>query len=176
MPSALVDSDAATCVRDCAGADFCRLSTVSTETSTFNAFTCGAPAGANPISCTDDADCVSGLCLGDTCTIPCGNQDDCSVFDLCLGPVCYQRGICGYILRGDDWVTGCGATDPADLPAGAACTTDARCQEGYCIASTGRCSETCCADADCAATSGVCRPVDHFGWEMRCIPRPPEFM
>jgi hypothetical protein len=176
MPGSLVDTDAPTCVRDCPGGDVCRLSSVSTTSGSYSAFTCGPAVGSDPLRCSSDADCVWGLCSGSTCTLPCGSQEDCAIFDCVIPFFCSQVGVCGYYERGGDWVTACAGNAPSTRAAGATCTGDAQCQELYCHASTGRCSATCCANADCAGTGEVCRPVDHFGWEMRCVPLPPDLM
>ncbi len=178
MPSALVDSDAATCSRpsDCSLPEVCRLASITTSGDTFNALACGEPTGSSLRSCGANRDCASGLCLGGNCALPCATQSGCRVFD-CLTPILcipQQVGFCAYWDAGGDWITACSATAPSLRPAGEPCTANGQCQEAYCNLSSGRCSATCCADSDCTATGGVCRPVDNAGWEMRCVPRPPE--
>lgn len=175
MPRAITGDlgDAPYCTRrsDC-GTDACRLATVSGDGGTVNGFACGPSPGTATGSCDRDTDCASGLCYSNVCTIPCGSQRDCSGFDrTCAFGECLQVGVCAYVSRGGDWVSACFVNSGLTTsPNGETCSGNGDCQEFFCHneGSNSFCRGTCCSDADCGGLR--CRPVDNFGWEMRCVP------
>ncbi len=127
--------------------------------STGAAWTCSAAASG---SCGGNT-CASGVCdevLGAYCVNPCGSDADCP--STRIGGVGYG---CGYVSPASgQWITGCVVSGGND--GGMSCGNDRDCFDGLCLNSV--CSATCCSDATCG--SGTCGPVDHAGWEMRCIP------
>jgi hypothetical protein len=107
--------------------------------------------------------CPSGICepwsgLDAYCINPCGSAADCSS----------SRPACLYLSYGGQWLTGCGAYSGRGQ--GEACSNDSDCRDFFCLNST--CADVCCSDATCSGGSS-CSPVDHSGWEMRCLPRAP---
>jgi hypothetical protein len=137
------------------------------------AHTLGAPNGttgaawecatASAQTCGFGTNCPSGICepwtgLDAYCLYPCGSAADCSS----------TRPACTYVgVSGGAFLTACAAfTGGAQ---GASCQTDNDCRDFLCLGGT--CADVCCSDATCGA--GTCAPVDHSGWEMRCLPRAP---
>ena len=123
--------------------------------------------------CGSNDECASGLC--DTyCLDACGNVNDCP-----SAPI-WSTGerACRYLgfSSGDTtrWVTVCrysdrlGFEDYPNATQGMTCGSDNDCRDGFC--SAGRCADACCNDDQCPE-SHLCAPVDHLGWEMRCLPR-----
>ena len=147
------------CARDSECSATCRLD-ASRMFSCTATLSVGAFAG-DP--CTADDDCYSGYCLDETCAEPCAFTEDCT--DEAL--------VCRYysttpVLPRATWVTLC--RPPQGRGAnGTRCALDAECQEKYCHnPPTGSCSAVCCSDDQCGMGL-VCRPVQHNGWELRCI-------
>ena len=117
-------------------------------------------AAASDQTCGLGFGCASGICepiLNAYCVNPCGSAADCSS----------SRPACAYVPVDGQWLTGCLAWGGRGQ--GEPCSTDGDCRENLCLG--GFCADTCCADATCGG--GTCAPVDHSGWEMRCVPRAP---
>jgi hypothetical protein len=114
-------------------------------------------------ACMSDMDCYSRYCFESVCVEPCESGADCVE----QGEACRYRNTS--TLLAPTWVTVCAAPE-GPVANGEVCSADRDCQEKYCrTEQTGRrCSGACCSDAHCDP-GFVCRPVEHFGWELRCI-------
>ncbi len=91
-------------------------------------------------TCTQDRDCASGACIGDTskvCAQVCTPGDDCPGTRRCALDV--LRHVC--------------AEPTDDLADGSSCTSSLQCTSGTCVIAptedTAQCSAACSADADC---------------------------
>jgi hypothetical protein len=136
--------------------------------------------------------CVPRAGFGEVCSTPCGSTKDCAEFadsagGLLSGPA---QAYCRYLqvsvdssLPVPDYAAVC-VVDSGDQtgPGGydAECSSGADCVDLGCVGATstnkGRCTPTCCADADCGfdvlGKPIACRPFA-FGisYEMRCALR-----
>ena len=140
------------------GSDACIAASVPGSGTTMEAaWICGS---AGTSSCGFSGTCDSRLCRAMTfCIEPCGNDHDCPF----LTPACAYTPV--NAGGHTDWLTGCFYNDGARQ--GETCSVDSDCLDGLCLAGT--CADTCCNDSRCAAGS-TCSPIDHSGWEMRCVP------
>ncbi|HEY6881781.1 MAG TPA: putative metal-binding motif-containing protein [Polyangiales bacterium] len=126
--------------------------------------------------------CTPGQLFGNVCSNPCGSSNDCRGLGERVGGL---GAYCRYIdvtldNAPNDYAAVCVVRRSGETGTGmygAACATGADCLEGGCVDATstskGRCTPTCCNDAQCGlrsdGTASVCRPYA-FGdrYEMRC--------
>jgi len=98
-------------------------------------------------SCTKDVDCRSNSCYNfpgnKFCLDYCGSDDYCTASSTRCGfkptstnldAICYPNAVL-----------------PGTAAVGATCTTNTQCDHGLCTATTRKCTEPCCKDADCPA-------------------------
>lgn len=154
---------------DCGGSE-CRLA----SSYTFECESAGGRNGGAP--CDDSAQCASGLCGADAyCLDACGAVTDCP------SPPFWSNGesACRYtgFRVGEivNWVTVCeyAVAFVGDIPdgrQGSGCSSDDGCRDGFCNPVSRTCADACCNDSQCPADQ-MCAPIDHGGWEMRCLPR-----
>ncbi len=136
------------------GSQACTTTTIDGGAGTSGrVFACGASPS---LDCPITGHCDAGVC--DTfgyCLDPCGSAADCPP-----GPWA-----CRYFGTANRWITSC-AVAGAGGAQGEACSGDGDCRDGLCLA--GHCADTCCRDQQCSG-GALCSPIDHRGWEMRCI-------
>lgn len=119
----------------------------------------GRPLGATcegDEDCPSDAFCFEPESIGATgaprCTRPCCGAGTCGPPE--RGLVCWAwQEASGAVCWPHQPL---GRAAPGDGPVGAPCTQDDACRSGRCDDVTGRCFDTCCADAGCAG-GDVCR-------------------
>lgn len=112
--------------------------------------------------CMNDEDCYSGYCLESTCAVPCASATDCNDEEAC-------RLRNARTFLSPSWVTVC--TTPSGPGAqGTQCRRDDDCAERYCHTQRNPqyCANVCCSDDHCGR-GFVCRPIEHNGYELRCI-------
>jgi len=131
------------------------------DTNTGRCVAGGLPLG--DMTCTQDAQCQSGLCLGltinmatvNSCSRPCGATSQCPV-DFTCGDVSGM----GFCLSENL------NSPPAtfDTPSGGACnSTTNTCQSGWCNTGQNQCIETCSRNSDCASFGGNCWTYEQSG-------------
>jgi hypothetical protein len=163
----------------CGGGTACALTSVSGH----EAFACTDSTGTHNQSqtCNNNPDCNDGLCLNygasQRCASHCCGSAACGSIDFGNNQV--FSALCGEINRlaapalGNDRVPVCAAfSNPSGTRAlGDPCTQGSECRSGRCSPSLGRCYDTCCTYAYCAAVSGwACRPYAPASYALRCVP------
>jgi hypothetical protein len=167
---------------DCDGQQICRMYTNVMTGDTTHARTVCTSGMPDTVACSNSLcilgycpECDSGNCLGGECAISCRSGTDCAS-GICFGGICHDTCRtsadcptdmrCGIGLYMGDAFQTCVYRQSGRSPAGSSCTAATDCADSYC-SSEGTCTAVCCTDADCG--SGVCRPVNNSGWEMRCL-------
>ena len=159
LPSDLtgVTHDYQLCTRpNACGSQACTTRTIDNGSGAMGrAFACGA---SPDLDCLLTGHCDAGICAtGGYCLDPCGSAADCP----------FYQPACRYFGSANRWITSCAVTGASGTQ-GESCSGDSDCRDGLCLA--GRCADTCCSDRSCASDPGaLCSPVDHAGWEMRCV-------
>ncbi len=144
---------------DAAGSAGCTAPEVCDNTSG-RCVTGGLPLGD---SCSQDAQCTTGLCLALTinmasvsvCSTPCGATSNCPL-DFTCGDVSGMSFCLGENLN----------SPPAtwDTASGGACSTTVNtCQSGWCNTGQNQCIEKCSRNSDCAAFGGNCWTYEQTG-------------
>ncbi len=154
---------------------------------------CRAPVfglGSLGDSCGGPLECNSNVCvprklLGQVCSTPCTKSADCQGFGQVAGLASSPTDVkCRYgpVTEGSapDYASVCvidRANENGSGAYGAECSSATDCADRGCVGATsekkGRCTPTCCSDADCGPTltgqPGSCRPYAFgTGYEMRC--------
>jgi hypothetical protein len=147
---------------DC-GSDYCAARSVATPGGTGGAYTCGPAPGSADITCSTNADCVTGFCYNFICRYPCANDATCSATIFCLS----GTEACVFLPSGGGRLAGCACREGGD--GGASCGSNADCLDNYCVPGANVCARSCCSDASCG-TGEHCTPVPTgTTWAMHCL-------
>jgi hypothetical protein len=144
------------CCQDgaCSGGGLCALATVEGHLT----MACSEPpAGGSSVgqSCFSN-DCNNGLCVGSTCRARCCGKTTCSG----------TTRSCTYLSQQgatvQEYVPACVPATLGTGKVGDSCTNPdgSECASGFCEVALQKCTDVCCADADCAGYAGytACRP------------------